>query len=154
MSSLPLSQLPLLRIVSLSSSYSQQGWALTEREWLWQFGNIPPNCQDILLLYVEKLGVLANLATSLALRCKLSFWGLPSSIRPLSNFAYSTIFPNLVPIKVVLIFQTLTLEKCLGFVQKEGQLVVMRKSRHVVRTNHAVRVNEISVPRRGWEAKF
>ena len=143
MSSLPLSQLPLFRIVSLSSSYSQQGWPLTEREWLWQFGNIPPNSQDILLLFVEKLGVLGNLATSLALRCKLSFWALPSSIQPLSNFAYSTIFPNLVPIKVVLIFQTLTLEKCLGFVQKERQLVVMRKSRNAVWTNHAVRVNEI-----------
>ena len=43
----------------------------------------PPKSQDILLLYVEKLGVLGNpLATFLALRCKLSFSGLPSSILP------------------------------------------------------------------------
>ena len=70
----------------------------------------PPKSQDILLLYVERLGVLGNpLATSLALRCKLSFSGLPSSIQPLSNFAYSTIFANFVPIKEVFILQTLTL---------------------------------------------
>ena len=74
----------------------------------------PPKSQDILLLYVEKLCVLGNpLATSLALRCKLSFSGLPSSIQPLSNFAYSTIFANFVPIKEVFIFQTL--KKVLGF---------------------------------------